>query len=195
MSTREMISLVSRPRPGSSARPCSCRVEDRVVTGRVDEADRRVVDLRAVRRVGVLVRRVAGGERALLLAGLACRAGGRRFRSRPRPRPACRRARRHVVGALAGDLEAPLDLARLGPGQADRDDVAEARPRDDQELAVGRRVHVVDELVVALADQLADREEVAEVDGVRADLVHALVVVGDDVDAGERARTRRPSSR
>ncbi len=32
------------------------RVEDGFVAGRVDEADRRVIDLRAVSRVGVLVR-------------------------------------------------------------------------------------------------------------------------------------------
>ena len=89
-----------------------------------------------------------------------------------------------MVGALAVDDEAPDDLAA---GDVDRDHVGEARPRDDQQPAVVGRVHVVDELVVALADQLADREEVAEPDRVGGDLGHPLVDVGDDVEPGDAA--------
>ena len=71
--------------------------------------------------------------------------------------------------------------------QVDRDDVGEARPRDEQQAPVVGGEHVVDELVVALADQLADREEVAERGRVEHDLGHPLVVVGDDVEPGESA--------
>jgi hypothetical protein len=48
-----------------------------------------------------------------------------------------------------------------------------------------RREHVVDELVVALADRLPDPEEVAHPVRVALDLGHALVLVGHDVDPRE----------
>ncbi len=88
----------------------------------------------------------------------------------------------HVIRALAVDLKAPLDLAAR---QVEPDHVAQAGPGDDQQPPVVSRVHVVDELVVALADELADREEVAEALGVEHDLGHPLLEVGDDVDAGD----------
>ncbi|CAN5287843.1 hypothetical protein BH09ACT12_BH09ACT12_05110 [soil metagenome] len=95
----------------------------------------------------------------------------------------------HVVGADAVDLEAPDDLLGL---QADRHDVGEGRPGDHHQATVVGGVHVVDELVVALADQRADGEEVGQPVGVGRDLLHPLVVVGHDVDAPEpRERTRR----
>jgi succinate-acetate transporter protein len=95
---------------------------------------------------------------------------------------------RHVVGAVAVDRRAPDDP--LGP-QVDRHDVGEARPRDIQNATVVRREHVVDELVVTLANQLADREEVAVALRIRLDLLHPLVDVRDDVDAGDAAELAR----
>ena len=111
-------------------------------------------------------------------------------RGRDRDAPAVGRDR-HVVRALAVDHEAPDDLAGV---EVDRDDVGEARPGDDQQPAVVRAEHVVDELVVPLADQLADRQEVAEPLGVGRDLGHPLVVVGDDVDPRHPLEPRRGMS-
>ena len=78
-----------------------------------------------------------------------------------------------MVGAVALHREAPEDPAGR---DVDADDVGEARPRDRDEPPVVRREHVVDELVVALADRLADREEegelvrVREISAIRASL-------------------------
>ena len=80
------------------------------------------------------------------------------------------------------DLEPPHDLLGL---QADRDHVGERRSRDHHELAVVGGVHVVDQLVVTFTDQRADREEVDQPVRVAEDLLHALVVVGHDVDGAE----------
>ncbi len=92
-----------------------------------------------------------------------------------------------MVGALALDLEAPVDRARC---ELEGDHVLEAGPRDDQVAPVLGRVHVVHVLVVPFPDQLLDRDEVAEVDRVQQDLGHPLVRVGDDVEAGDAAQGR-----
>ena len=169
------------------------RVELRLVGRRVDEPDAGVVDPAAVGGVVVLVRRVAGGEPADLLARERVEdvddVPGRRRDGDAR---AVGRDR-HVVGALAVDPEAPDDRAGV---EVEPDHVGEARPRDDQQPAVLRAEHVVDELVVALADQLTDGEEVAEPLGVGEDLGHPLLDVGNDVeprDARERRLARRPA--
>src|SRR5919112_239338 len=59
--------------------------------------------------------------------------------------------------------------------------VGEARPRDVEQAAVARGVGVVDPLVVALADLLADGQEVAEPYRVHLDLGHPLRLVRDRV--------------
>ncbi len=134
------------------------------------------------------MRRVAGGELADLRRPSSCRAGGRRSpveaetaTSLPSGETAMWSERwpvtwkRHLISPVSG------------PGEVKRDDVPEARSRDDEELAVGGRVHVVDELVVALADELADRRGSSRGRlGFVQISVDPLVVVGDDVDARER---------
>ncbi len=89
---------------------------------------------------------------------------------------------RHVVGPVTRDREAPVDPAA---GEVDGHHVGEARPGDDDGRAVRGRVHVVDELVVALAGAEPDPEEVAQLDRVEVDLGEAPVLVGDDVDPAD----------
>jgi hypothetical protein len=102
---------------------------------------------------------------------------------------------RHVIGAVALHREAPRDPLR---GDLDRHDVGHARARDEDEAPVVGGEHVVGVLVVALADQRPDGEEVAELARVERLLLQALLQVRDDVDApelGERLRiddVRRP---
>ena len=156
------------------------RLERRGVERRVDAADARVEDLRAVARVVVLVRRVTRRELACLLPGHDVQLVdlvGRRVRDQQ-----ARAVRRdaHVVRAVALDREAPEDPAGR---DLDADDVGEARPRDGDDPPVVGREHVVDVLVVALADRLADREEERELVRARDDLGHPRVAVGDDVEA------------
>jgi hypothetical protein len=80
-----------------------------------------------------------------------------------------------VVRAVAVHAETSQQLAG---GGVDADDVGEAGAGDDEDPAVRGGVHVVDELVVAFADQVADAEEVGVVDGVALDLRQALVESG-----------------
>ena len=75
--------------------------------------------------------------------------------------------------------------------QVDRHDVGEARPRDVQHAAVVGREHVVHELVVTLADRLANPEEVAVALRVGLDLLHPLLDVRDDVDPGDALELAR----
>ena len=157
-------------------------VEGRIVERRENGADARVVDELPVLREVVLVRLVAARDARHDRAGLRVdHVDDLGRRGRDEHVLAVGRDR-HVVGSVAVDLRAPDDLLRA---QVDRDDVGEARPRHVQHAPVVRREHVVHELVVALADLLADREEVAEPLRVRLDLRHPLVDVRDDVDARE----------
>jgi hypothetical protein len=139
-----------------------------------------VVDALAVLGEDALVGRVARLELAGLLAGGGVELVdlvGRRVRDE---QLAAVRRGRHVVGALALHREAPDDLAA---GDVDAHDVGEARPGDVDEAPVGRRVHVVGVLVVALAHRLADGEEEREALGVAADLGQALLAIGREIDA------------
>ena len=158
------------------------RLERRGVERRVDAADARVEDLRAVLGVVVLVRAVAGGELARLLPGHDVQLVDHvRGRVRDDDALAVRRDA-HVVRAVARDREAPEDLARR---DLDPDDVGEARPRHGEDLPVVGREHVVGELIVALADPVTDRQEERELVGVRVDLGHPLGEVGNDVDPAQ----------
>ena len=94
--------------------------------------------------------------------------------------PLAVRRDRHVVGPVALDLHAPDDAPVV---QADGNDIGEARAGDEHQPPVRRGEGVVDVLVVALADELADAEEVAVVRRVGLDLGHPLRDVRDDVDA------------
>src|SRR5690606_2161686 len=88
----------------------------------------------------------------------------------------------HVVGAVTRHREAPVDPAG---GEVQGDDVGEAGPGDHHRAAVRGGVHVVDQLVVSLADAVADGHEVDPADRVGVDLCHPLLAVGDDVDPAD----------
>ncbi len=149
---------------------------------RVDPSDAGVVDPGRIGGVGVLVRRVARREAAGLLTRGHVDAVDDVRRGVRHQHLRAVRGDGHVVRAVAVHREAPADLARL---EADGDDVREARPRDVDlgPFRVGE--HVVDELVVPLADGFADGEEVGEPVGARLDLGHPLLAVRDDVDLGQ----------
>ena len=157
-------------------------VERRVVARREHRPDAGVVDELAVLREVVLVRLVAAGNLGHDRTGLRVdHVDDLRGRGRHEQVPAVR-GDRHVVGAVSVDLRAPDDR----PGaQVDRHDVGEARARHVQDAPVVRREHVVHELVVSLPHRLANREEVAVALRIRLDLLHPLVDVRDDVDAGD----------
>ncbi len=158
------------------------RVGDGLVGRRVDHADARVEDPRAVLGVVVLVRRVAGLELADLGAGGRVERVHLARRGVGHEQPRAVRGDGHVVGAVALHLEAPGDLARR---DLDPDDVGEARPRDVDEAPVVGGEHVVGVLVVALADQLAHGEEVAELARVQGLFGEPLLEVRDDVEPPE----------
>ena len=129
------------------------------------------------------MRRVAGRRTRRPLAGGRVDRVHHVARSSPTPAARAVGRDRHVVGALALHREAPDDLAR-SRGRSPTTS-REARARDVDEAPVVGGEHVVDVLVVALADQLADRDEVAEALRVERDLGQALLEVGDDVEAPE----------
>jgi hypothetical protein len=87
-----------------------------------------------------------------------------------------------VVGALTGHGEPPDERARL---DVDGHHVGQARPGHDQQLTVRRGVHVVDQLVVPLADERAHGQEVEQPHGVQVDLDEPLVEVGHHVDRAD----------
>jgi hypothetical protein len=93
-----------------------------------------------------------------------------------------------VVGAVALHREAPDDLAG---GDLHPDHVGEARPRDVGEAPVVGGEDVVGVLVVALADQGADGDEVAELPRVQGLLGEPLLDVRDHVEPPELAEALR----
>ena len=84
-----------------------------------------------------------------------------------------------MVGAVAVHL---LLLDDPPAGQVDPDHVGEAGARDGEQLAVAGGEHVVDVLVVALADALLDREVEGEPVGAGVDVAQLLRPVRDDVE-------------
>ena len=92
-----------------------------------------------------------------------CRSRGPYWQSRRRRATLAVGGDRHVVRAVAGDLRPPGDLAGR---QVDPDHVGETRTRHVEVAAVVRGEGVVHVLVIALADQLPDREVVAELTGL-----------------------------
>ena len=138
------------------------RVEDRVVERRVDRADARVVDQLAVLRVVVLVRLVAGLEvarrsaAAVSITSTTFAVDADTSRRVPSGEIAMWSARlpstfvRQTISRVRRSIA--TTSARLG--------------RETYSAPVVRGEHVVDELVVALADELPDREEVAQPLGI-----------------------------
>ena len=156
---------------------------DRPVGGRVDAADAGVEDQFAVAGVVVLVRAVAAGELAGLLAGddvelVHLVRGGVADQE-----AGAVGGDAHVVGAVALHREPPDDLAG---GQVDAHDVGEARSADGEQAAVVGGVHVVGVLGVSLADRGLDGQVEGQLVRRGEDLGHPLVAVGDRVDRPDR---------
>src|SRR5690606_5115368 len=148
----------------------------------VDLADGHVPDVPAVGAEDVLVRLVAGPEGTDLPAGGDVQHVHRVGRGGGDRDPGAVGRDGHVVGAVTRHREAPVDPAG---GEVQGDDVGEAGPGDHHRAAVRGGVHVVDQLVVSLADAVADGHEVDPADRVGVDLCHPLLAVGDDVDPAD----------
>ena len=87
-----------------------------------------------------------------------------------------------MIRPLSGHFGTPHNVAA---GDINGNYIRKARARDKQGFSVVRGKHIIDELVVALANQLLDRQVIGETYGVGKNLQLAFFQIGSHIDAGQ----------